>query len=122
VEVASDLDTCDLLCIDLPKAERVRKSVPSAADLDAPAAAAKALGDPTRLAIALALARSDSACVCDLAWIVGRDEKLVSHHARQLKGAGLASSRREGKMVMYELTERGRALVAAVTAEAVAAR
>ena len=109
-----DPDSCDLLCLDLPKAERVRKSLPSAADLGAPAAAAKALGDPTRLAIALALAGCESACVCDLAWIVGRDEKLVSHHARQLKGAGLATSRREGKMVMYELTERGRALVAAV--------
>jgi ArsR family transcriptional regulator, lead/cadmium/zinc/bismuth-responsive transcriptional repressor len=117
--VARDPDTCDLLCLDLPKAERVRKSLPSAAELDAAAAAAKALGDPTRLAIALALAASESACVCDLAWIVGRDEKLVSHHARQLKGAGLAGSRREGKMVMYELTEPGQALVAAVTAEGV---
>lgn len=112
----SDPDTCDLLCLDLPKAELARRSLPSAADLAGPAAAAKALGDPTRLAIALALEASGSACVCDLGWIVGRDEKLVSHHARQLKGAGLARSRREGKMVRYELTERGRALLAAVAA------
>lgn len=114
--MASDPDTCDLLCLDLPKAERARRSLPSAEDLAAPAAAAKALGDPTRLAVALALEASGSACVCDLGWIVGRDEKLVSHHARQLKGAGLARSRREGKMVLYELTERGRALLAAVAA------
>ena len=114
--MAGDPDTCDLLCLDLPMAERLRKSLPSATDLDAAAAAAKALGDPTRLAIALALAECESACVCDLAWIAGRDEKLVSHHARQLRGAGLASSRRDGKMVMYELTERGRTLLAAVTA------
>jgi DNA-binding transcriptional ArsR family regulator len=119
--VAVDPDTCDLLCLDLPKAERVRRALPGAADLDAPAAAAKALGDPTRLALALALAGCERACVCDLAWIAGRDEKLVSHHARQLKAAGLASSRREGKMVMYELTERGRLLLAAVTAERVPA-
>lgn len=79
------------------------------------------LGDPTRLAVALALMGGEPACVCDLAWIVGRDERLVSHHARQLKGAGLARSRREGKMVMYELTERGRALVAAVASQEVAA-
>jgi DNA-binding transcriptional ArsR family regulator len=56
--------------------------------------------------------------VCDLAWIVGRDEKLVSHHLRQLKGTALARSERDGKMVMYELTARGRALVTAIAPEA----
>jgi DNA-binding transcriptional ArsR family regulator len=99
----------------------VRESLPSSEELELRAAAAKALGDPTRLAIAVSLQAAESACVCDLAWIVGRDERLVSHHARQLKGAGLARSRREGKMVMYELTEQGRALVAAVTSEEVSA-
>jgi hypothetical protein len=33
-----------------------------------------------------------------------------------LRAAGLASSERDGKMVMYTLTDRGRALLAAVTA------
>ena len=83
--------------------------------LEAWAGAAKALGDPTRLAVAVALGASGSACVCDLAWIVGRDEKLISHHVRALRAAGLATSKREGKMVMYELTARGRALLAAVS-------
>lgn len=109
-------DTCDLLCLDLPKAERVRKGLPGAEELELRAAGAKALGDATRLAIALALDAGESACVCDLAWIVGRDERLVSHHVRLLKNAGLARSERDGKMVMYELTERGRALLAAVAA------
>lgn len=75
---------------------------------------AKAFGDPTRLAIAVALRDGDRACVCDLAWIVGRDEKLVSHHVRQFKAAALARSERGGKMVMYELTARGVALLAAI--------
>lgn len=109
-------DTCDLLCLDLPKAESVRRELPSLEVLEAWAAAAKALADPTRLAVALALARSEEACVCDMAWIVGRDEKLVSHHARALRAAGLARSARRGKMVMYELTERGHALLDAVAA------
>ena len=107
-------DTCDLLCLDLPKAEQLRAALPSADALATWAAAARALGDPTRLAIAFALAAGERACVCDLAWIVGRDEKLVSHHVRQLKAAGLARSERDGKMVMYELTEQGRGLVGAV--------
>jgi DNA-binding transcriptional ArsR family regulator len=114
--VSESPDTCDLLCLDLPKAERVRASLPATTELEARAAAAKALGDPTRLAIALALEAGESACVCDLAWIVGRDERLVSHHARLLKAVGLARSERDGKMVMYELTDRGRALLAAVGA------
>src|SRR5215204_4805078 len=110
-------DACDLLCLDLPKAERVRTALPPSQQLETWAAGAKALGDPTRLAIALALGEGERACVCDLAWIVGRDEKLVSHHLRQLKSAALARSERDGKMVMYELTPRGRALLTAIAPE-----
>ena len=53
-----------------------------------------------------------------LRWLcpIGRDEKLVSHHVRALRTATLARSTREGKMVMYELTDRGRTLLASVTA------
>jgi DNA-binding transcriptional ArsR family regulator len=112
-----DADTCDLLCLDLPKAERVREGLPATERLESWAAGAKALGDPTRLAVALALRDGERACVCDLAWIVGRDEKLVSHHLRQLKSAALARSERDGRMVMYELTARGRALLVAIAAE-----
>ena len=112
--VMREADTCDLLCLDLPKAEAVRRAMPTIDELDEWSAAAKALGDPTRLAVALALRDGERACVCDLAWIVGRDEKLISHHARQLKASGLARSQRDGKMVMYELTARGRAILAAV--------
>jgi ArsR family transcriptional regulator, lead/cadmium/zinc/bismuth-responsive transcriptional repressor len=114
-------DTCELLCLDLPKAEAARRALPSSAELVAWAGAAKALGDPTRLAVAVALSSSGTACVCDLAWIVGRDEKLISHHVRALRAAGLATSAREGKMVMYALTDRGRALLTAVTATAASA-
>ncbi|MFT3865859.1 MAG: metalloregulator ArsR/SmtB family transcription factor [Solirubrobacterales bacterium] len=117
--MAREPDTCDLLCLDLPKAERVRAALPDLDELERRAAAAKALGDATRLAVAVAL-RAEEACVCDLGWIVGRDERLVSHHARVLKHAGLARSRRDGKMVMYELTDEGRALVDAVVPRAVA--
>jgi DNA-binding transcriptional ArsR family regulator len=110
-------DACDLLCLDLPKAEAARGRLPAQARLEAWAAAAKALGDPTRMAVAVALRECGTACVCDLAWIVARDEKLVSHHVRALRAGGLASSARQGKMVMYELTERGRDLIAAVVSD-----
>ena len=119
--MAPEPEACDLLCLDLPMAEAVRAGMPGAEALDAWSSGAKALGDPTRLAVALALRAGERACICDLAWILGRDEKLVSHHARQLKGAGLARSERDGRMVMYSLTDRGRALLAAVSAHEVGA-
>jgi DNA-binding transcriptional ArsR family regulator len=112
--MAIDRDTCELLCLDLPKAEAARRRLPTVEALERWAAGARALADPTRLAVAVALAEGETACVCDLAWIVGRDEKLVSHHARALRIAGLATASRHGKMVMYELTDRGRELLAAV--------
>lgn len=55
--------------------------------------------------------------MCDLAWIAERSEKLVSHHVRVLKAAGLVRSRRDGKMVMYALTAAGHALLDAVLGE-----
>jgi DNA-binding transcriptional ArsR family regulator len=109
----TERETCELLCLDLPKAEALRQALPSAESLEAAAAPFKALTDPTRTAVLLSLADGGSCCVCDLSWIVGRDEKLVSHHVRQLKHLGAARSRREGRMVMYELTELGAALAAA---------
>jgi ArsR family transcriptional regulator, lead/cadmium/zinc/bismuth-responsive transcriptional repressor len=112
--MAVEPDVCELLCLDPPKAEAIRQTLPAQLELETWAADAKALADPTRLAIALALEAGERACVCDLSWVVGRDEKLVSHHVRQLKVAGLARSEREGKMVMYELTDRGRTMLAAV--------
>ena len=78
------------------------------------AAAARALGDPTRLRIATALQAGDELCVCDVGWVVGAAQGLVSHHLRQLKVAGLVESRRQGRLVMYRLAVRGRVLVAAV--------
>ncbi len=107
-------DTCDLLCLDLPHAEALRHTRPRLSDLSVAANAAKALADPTRLMVAVALRDGGELCVCDLAWVCERSDKLVSHHVRQLRGAGLVRSRRDGKMVMYELTEAGAALLAAV--------
>ncbi|ONI92234.1 transcriptional regulator [Saccharothrix sp. ALI-22-I] len=107
-------DTCDLLCLDLPHAEEIRAGLPELSAVEQAAAAARALGDPTRLTIAAALLTGGELCVCDASWVVGAAQNLTSHHLRQLKVAGLVSSRRDGRLVMYALTERGRVLVAAV--------
>src|SRR6266508_53600 len=107
-------DRCDLLCLDLEVAERLRKNRFSVEQSEGAAARARALADPTRLMLATALGQAEELCVCDLAWIAERSQNLVSHHLRALRTAGLVRSRREGKMVMYSLTETGAALLDAV--------
>ena len=103
-------DRCDLLCLDLPRAEDIRRHLDEAAIADT-ATRGKALGDRTRVTIAVALRDGGELCVCDLAWITGRPENLVSHHLRTLRAAGLASSRREHKIVFYALTQLGTRLL-----------
>jgi ArsR family transcriptional regulator, lead/cadmium/zinc/bismuth-responsive transcriptional repressor len=109
-------DRCDLLCLDLEKAERLRLERLETDVAARLAGQAKALSDPTRLTIAAALAATDELCVCDLAWVTERAENLVSHHVRVLRSLGLADSRRDGKMVLYRMTETGRSLLTAVVA------
>jgi ArsR family transcriptional regulator, lead/cadmium/zinc/bismuth-responsive transcriptional repressor len=107
-------DRCDLICIDAPRAEAIRERLlGERTALDA-AERAKALSDPTRLTLAEALREGGELCVCDLSWIVGRSQNLVSHHLGALRSRGLVRSRRDGKMVMYSLTEVGSSLLSAV--------
>lgn len=105
-----DAERCELLCLDLPRAEHIRRHL-DASLIAAAAVRAKALADPTRLTIAVALREGGELCVCDLAWIAGRAENLVGHHLHALRSAGLASSRREHKIVFYTLSDAGRQLL-----------
>lgn len=100
-------DRCDLLCLDLPRAEELRQRRLELAVAARVAARMRTLADPTRLVLAAALREAGELCGCDLAWISERSQNLVSHHLRALKCEGLAESRREGKMVFYSLTEDG---------------
>jgi len=111
-------DRCELLCLDLPLAERLRASRIESDVATSLAARASALGEPTRLTIALAIREGGELCVCDLAWIVERAQNLVSHHVRLLRTHGLVRSRKDGKMVMYSLTDEGAATLAAFTGAA----
>ena len=98
---------CDLLCLDLPRAEDLRRARLRPDEADAAAAMAGALADPTRLTLAASLRRGGPLCVCDLAWVAERSPNLVSHHLRRLRSAGVVRSERDGKMVVYSLTAGG---------------
>jgi DNA-binding transcriptional ArsR family regulator len=118
VPIAAPADSCDLLCLDLQKAEAIRANRPDSAQLTAAAERARALSDPTRLLVAVALREGGELCICDLAWVCERSDKLVSHHARALRASGLVQSRRDGKMAMYALTDAGRELLDTVAPRA----
>ena len=104
----------ELLHLSVADGKQLRAARPSADGVERLAGGYRALGEPTRLSLALTLHADRELCVCDLAWIAERPQNLVSHHMRILKSEGVVRARREGKMTMYSLTDKGRALLAAV--------
>jgi ArsR family transcriptional regulator, lead/cadmium/zinc/bismuth-responsive transcriptional repressor len=110
-------ERCDLICIDAPRAEAIRATLLGERLAQEAAERARALSDPTRLTLAAALREGEELCVCDLSWIAGRAQNLVSHHLRLLRSHRLVRSRRDGKLVMYSLTDEGRSLLSAVLSE-----
>ena len=60
------------------------------------------LCDSTRLRILWLLCHTEE-CVSDIATAIEMSSPAVSHHLKTLKQAGLITSRREGKEVLYKL-------------------
>lgn len=66
------------------------------------AGAARALADPTRVAILGLLARGER-CVCDLTDDLGAAQSRLSFHLKILKNSGLIRDRPQGRMTYYSL-------------------
>ncbi len=73
----------------------------------------KALGDPTRLQLIMAVAAGENAeaCVCDLTPHTGLAQSTVSHHLKLLVDAGLLERSQRGKWAYYSLTASARKLL-----------
>jgi DNA-binding transcriptional ArsR family regulator len=108
----------ELLHIDEPAALALRSARPPAELAERLAGRLRALGDPTRLALALSLQGGAELCVCDLSWIVERPQNLTSHHMGVLRAHGVVSARKQGKMTMYRLTSEGLELLRAAMSRA----
>jgi DNA-binding transcriptional ArsR family regulator len=63
----------------------------------------RALGDPARLRMLLALAGALELSVAELREVAGLDESAASKHLRQLRLAGLVAYRRDGLRHHYRL-------------------
>ena len=63
----------------------------------------KALSDPTRLKI-VELLKQGEICACKFVPLTKRAQPTVSQHLRILENAGIIKSRKEGKMILYSVT------------------
>ncbi len=97
-------DGCLVRMVHLDRVARARQEAIPNRDLERLALIYKALADPTRLKIAMAL-REGEMCVCDLAALLGLTESAVSHQIRRLKDLALVKSRREGQILYYSLDD-----------------
>lgn len=64
----------------------------------------KTFGDTTRIKILYALMEHEL-CVADLAEAIGATQSAVSHQLRTLKQSRLVRAKRDGKNVMYSLSD-----------------
>ena len=63
------------------------------------------LGDPSRLALLLAIAEAGPISVTDLAVATDLNDTAVSQALRLLRAAGVVVARRDGRIVRYELDD-----------------
>lgn len=97
-------DTCEVTCINEDKVKRVKREL-SQQPLSEVRTLYKMLADKNRQQIAYALLAEDELCVCDIAAIIEATTATASHHLRQLYKAGVATFRKEGKLVYYSLAD-----------------
>jgi DNA-binding transcriptional ArsR family regulator len=102
--------SCSVVCFNAEKILALKNQLPGADLLRTFAQQCKAMGHPARLAILHVLSIEDC-CVCDVAEVLGKPVSTVSQHLRLLMSEGLLDHRQEGKLVIYTLTDDGRAAV-----------
>lgn len=95
---------CQARIFDPTAVRRVTRTLPLADDEARLSDTFRALADPTRLRLLLALV-SEPLCVCDLAEIAGVSESAVSHQLRVLRDLRLVAWAREGKRAVYRLAD-----------------
>ena len=89
---------------DLDLVESIEEGMPDEELLYDLADLFKTFGDTTRIKILYALFESEL-CVNDIAQVVGISQSAVSHQLRTLKQSRLVRAKRDGKNVMYSLSD-----------------
>ena len=97
-------ELCERRIIHEDRLEKARKLMGEFSDIEAMSDLFKAIGDPGRLKILLALDAQEM-CVCDLAALLGVSESAASHQIRILRTMNLVKNRREGQVLYYRLVD-----------------
>ena len=98
------MDICSIKCINEKTVKETVKTFPRQEDIGQMADIFKALSDPSRLKIVLALLNQEH-CVCDIAVICNQTESAISHQLRILRALKIVRNRREGKIIYYSLDD-----------------
>ena len=85
-------------------ADLAAKNMPSEESLERLSALFKAISEPSRLKILLAL-RQGELCVLHIVEAVGGKQSAVSHQLRILKDNHLIKARRDGQNIVYSLAD-----------------
>ncbi|SFR69345.1 ArsR/SmtB family transcription factor [Anaeromicropila populeti] len=97
-------ECCDFLCVHPDIVENVFSKMPEEENLYDLAELFKVFGDSTRIKILYVLFEQEM-CVCDIAQILNMTQSAISHQLRVLKQNRLVKYRREGKTVIYSLSD-----------------
>jgi len=101
---APEPETCRTRIVHLDRVEKARREAVAGFELRRLTLTYKALADPTRLEMVMALLGGEM-CVCDLAAFLNLTESAVSHQLRRLKDLALVKSRRAGQIIFYSLDD-----------------
>lgn len=93
---------CQILHEDVVK--RVHEELPEEELLYELADFFKVFGDSTRIKILYVLLKSEM-CVCDIAELLKMTQSAISHQLRLLKQMELVKCRRDGKSILYSLSD-----------------
>jgi DNA-binding transcriptional ArsR family regulator len=98
-------DTCETTIIDKRIVKQAKKKLVDKGVANSLAGVFKALSDPTRVKIFNALFNGEL-CVCDIAEVINLSQSATSHQLRLLREMNLVKYKREGKTVLYSLTDQ----------------
>lgn len=98
------MDRCQEKILHITEVNQAAENIPAPDTLQGMTDIFKALSDPNRLKIVIALATCEL-CVCDLAAVCGASDSSVSHQLRILRNLKIVRYRREGKIVFYRLDD-----------------
>lgn len=77
----------------------------------------KALGDSNRLRI-LSMLKERELCVCEIYAVLNISMSTISSHLKILRNAGLVSSRKDGRWIIYSL-DRSDEMIISIASQAI---